>query len=182
MSIEVRIPKEITEYKEKILFGLTIRQLLCFILAIFLGIGTYFLSKKYVGQEIASYIVIFEVIPIFATGFFRKNGFAFEKYIKLILRHKLGKNRRKYQTEINLDGYNEKGDIRNVRNITKKKRHKESEQAYYEITKGDRKRKSKAVKRKIAQARKEFNRAKKELKKATSETKVTTECSTINKI
>ena len=33
ISIEVRVPKEINEYKEKILFGLSIRQLFSFIIA-----------------------------------------------------------------------------------------------------------------------------------------------------
>lgn len=178
MSIEVRIPKEITEYKEKIIFGLTIRQLLCFILAIVLGIGSYLLLKSYIGKEAASYIVILEVIPIFATGFFRKNGFTFEKYVKLILRHKLGRNKRKYQTELTLDVIEEGKNVK--RSITKKKGNRDTEQSYFEITKADRKRKSKAVCRKIAQARKEYRRAKQEIKKGTSKGKGSSKRAAVN--
>ena len=44
ISLEVRVPKEITEYKEKILFGLSIRQLFSFIFAIGISvIGELFL-------------------------------------------------------------------------------------------------------------------------------------------
>lgn len=185
MSIEVRIPKEITEYKEKILFGLTIRQLLCFALAIILGIGSYLLLKIYVGKEIASYVVIIEVLPIFATGFFKKNGFTFEQYVRLILRHKLGRTKRKYQTELNLDILKQKVEEgKNVKkSISKKKGIRDTEQSYYfEITKADRKAKSKAVKRKIKEARKEFYRAIKETKKGTSKAKSTSERATINQI
>lgn len=175
MSIEVRIPKEIMEYKEKILFGLTIRQLLCFAAAIALGTGSYLLLKMYIGKEVASYVVIFEVIPIFALGFFRKNGFTFEKYVKLMLRHKLGRNRRKYQPELNLDILIVKEGKDAKKSISNRKGKRDTEQSYVEITKADRKAKSKAVKRKIAEARKEYRRAIKEIKKGTSKTESTSE-------
>ena len=75
MSIEVRIPKEITEYKEKIIFGLSIRQLICFTFAITIGVGTYILVTKLSNADIASYVVIVEVMPIFAIGFIKKKRF-----------------------------------------------------------------------------------------------------------
>lgn len=92
MSIEVRIPKEITEYKEKILFGLSIRQLICFSSAILLCVGTYILLVNFLGlsKDIVSYIVIIEAMPLLAAGFIKKNGLTFEKYAKLFLKHKFG--------------------------------------------------------------------------------------------
>ena len=39
--IEIKIPKEITEYKEKILFGLTIRQCVCAVAALAVCVPLY---------------------------------------------------------------------------------------------------------------------------------------------
>ena len=41
MSVEVRIPKEITEYQEKIMFGLSVRQLVCSLIAIVISVPSY---------------------------------------------------------------------------------------------------------------------------------------------
>lgn len=184
MSIEVRIPKEITEYKEKILFGLTIRQLLCFISAIILGLVSYFLVSRYLGTQTAGYVVIIEVLPIFAAGFFKKDGFTFEKYLKLILRHKLGQNKRKYQPELNLDTINQnKKEVKNAKKpIAKKKRVPDTEQSYFEITRADRKRKLLAARRSITKARKDFIRSKQETKKAIAQTKSSIKCTANNQV
>lgn len=53
MAISVPIPKEITEYEEKIMFGLSLRKLVCFSSAVVLGVGTYFLCTKVLGLTIA---------------------------------------------------------------------------------------------------------------------------------
>lgn len=165
MSIEVRIPKEITEYKEKILFGLTIRQLLCFIFAIVLGLGSYFLVSRFAGTQMAGYVVIIEVLPIFATGFFKKNGFTFEKYMKLILKHKLGQNKRIYRTELNLES--KEVNINAEKSASKKKAYN-TEQLYFAIPGAERKRKLQAAMRSIEFAQKEFTRVKQEAKKTKS--------------
>lgn len=173
LAIEVRIPKEITEYKEKILFGLNIRQLLCFIAAFLIGIPTYYFLRK-VNEDLASYVVIAEVIPIFALGFFKKNGFTFEKYVGIMIRHHLGINRRKYVTKLSLDKILEqKGcDQNNVisKNKTKTKNKKpirrcETITLYYEGTEKGRKEKSKAIGSTIKAARQEFKNAERKAKK-----------------
>lgn len=168
MSIEVRVPKEITEYKEKILFGLTIRQLLCFILAIVLGLGSYFLVSRFAGTQVAGYVVIIEVLPIFATGFFKKNGFTFEQYVKLILRHKLGQNKRKYQTELSLNILKQnKEEVKNAKKSTSKK-NIDTEHPCFGSSEYERKRKLQAAMRSIEFAQKEFTRVKQEAKKTKS--------------
>lgn len=64
MAISVPIPKEITEYEEKIMFGLSLRKLVCFSSAVVLGVGTYFLCTKVLGltMDTASYIIIAEAM------------------------------------------------------------------------------------------------------------------------
>lgn len=74
MSVEVRIPKEITEYKEKILLGMSVRQLVCFSSAVIIAIGSYFLYTKLLGinNSTAGDIVLIEIIPLMMLGFFKK--------------------------------------------------------------------------------------------------------------
>ena len=103
MSVDVRIPKEITEYQEKIIFGLSLRQLLIMVIAISVAIPSYVLGRKTMGQSIAGYIVILEAVPLLALGFIRKNGFSFEKYVALILRHKFQTKVKKYKPELLID-------------------------------------------------------------------------------
>ena len=101
--IEVRIPKEITEYKEKIIFGLSIRQIICFSIAVAMALGTWFILRPILGDDITSDIIIVEVIPCVAIGFIKINGFNFEDYAKLFIRHKLGDNKFTYKTETELE-------------------------------------------------------------------------------
>ena len=105
MAIEVRIPKEIKEYKEKIMFGLSIRQILCFTIAIVVGVLTYLFLTSVLGldMDFASYVIMIEVIPVLAVGFVRINGFTFEKYFALFMKHKFGISKRIYETELLID-------------------------------------------------------------------------------
>ena len=95
MSISVRMPKEITDYQEKIIFGLSLRQLLCFSLATVLSLATFFMGTQllHLPADPVEYVIILLTIPILAVGFIKKNGLTFEKYFILFLRHHFGCNR-----------------------------------------------------------------------------------------
>ena len=103
MSIEVRIPKEIKEYKEKIIFGLSLRQLVSVLIGGIVCLSTYFLLKPICGSNIASDIIILEAMPIFAFGFIKVRNLNFEEFIKIFLKHKLKKNIRIYETKLTLE-------------------------------------------------------------------------------
>ncbi len=172
MAIEVRIPKEITEYQEKILFGLSLRQLISFAIALTTGVTTYLLAAKLWGEDLAGYIVIVEVMPIFAIGFIRINGFTFEKYLSLMIRHMFGYSRRRYQTQLLIDEMvtcnMAKGKVRRQENAGAKKtgtRKVVRECCDVEITAKSRKRTRKTAIREIAAARKEYRAAERAAKK-----------------
>lgn len=174
MAIEVRIPKEIMEYQEKIMFGLSIRQLLSFAAALVIGVTTYLITAKVWGEDLAGYIVIFEVMPIFAIGFIQKNGFPFEKYMGLMIRHMFGYRRRRYQTSLLLDEMkpiNESKDKtwrRTNASIGKEPaaRKGRRECADGEITAKSRERARKTAIREIATARKDYRAAQRTAKTA----------------
>lgn len=96
--IEIKVPKEIREYKEKILFGLTIRQLFSLIIALAVCIPLYIFGKDALGEDLIGWIVILVAAPIFAFGFAKPNGMNFEHFVVLLLRQQLIEpQKRKYE-------------------------------------------------------------------------------------
>ena len=103
MPLEVKVPKEITEYREKILFGLSIRQLVCVAIAAIVCTISYFAIRRFIGDDLAGYFVLLMAMPIMGVGFLRINGFVFEKYIAIVLNHKFNKQSRVYKTDLSVD-------------------------------------------------------------------------------
>ncbi len=89
MQYGIKIPKEIREYKEKIFFGLTARQLIATVLAIAVCVPLYIFGKKFLGEELVSWLVIGIAMPIMAIGYVTKNGMPFEKYARVIIQRQV---------------------------------------------------------------------------------------------
>lgn len=50
--ISVSVPKEISDYKEKVIFGLSLRQLVCGVIAVGLAVATGLLLVQVLGLSI----------------------------------------------------------------------------------------------------------------------------------
>jgi hypothetical protein len=98
MSIEVRVPEEIADYKESIVAGLSIRQLVCGGIAMVCGVPTFLLLKN-VNADFATYTTMAVTIPAFCIGFIKKDGYNFETYLKIRLYTLFSKNQRGYETD-----------------------------------------------------------------------------------
>lgn len=85
--IEVRIPGEITEYKEKLFFNLNLRQTICSALVISINVPLYIFGQKYINDDALSLIVIGIAIPIFFAGFFKYNSLNFESFLMIIIKY-----------------------------------------------------------------------------------------------
>ncbi|MEG0614137.1 MAG: PrgI family protein [Oscillospiraceae bacterium] len=97
--IAVRIPKEIKEYKEKIAFGLTGRQIICSVLMLVIAVPLYVFGRKYIQEDVIAWLVILIGLPLAAIGFVKKNGMPFEKFIAAIFKSIfLYPSKRKYRT------------------------------------------------------------------------------------
>ncbi len=190
MAVSVQIPKEITEYEEKIMFGLSIRKLICFSVAVVLGVGSYFLCTKVLGltMDTTSYVIIIESLPLMAMGFIKKNGMPFEKYFALVIRHKTGMNQLSYKAELVIDEMSdpitetterkskyawifETKNGSNAARPQQSRKERKSDAALreckvFEITKKSRKRKSKETRRTIEAARQEYRAEKRRAQKA----------------
>lgn len=98
--IEIRIPKEITEYKEKFLFGLTVRQFVSAVAALAICIPLFIFGKEALGDDVTGWLVILIAIPIFAFGFFKYDGMYFEKFLIMIYRQKWAESQRRTYEEL----------------------------------------------------------------------------------
>lgn len=83
--IEIKIPKDIRAYKEKIFLDMNLRQVISAVGTVAVGIPTYWYGKEIIGNEAASWVTIIVGLGIAMIGFYQKNGLTFEKYLKVML-------------------------------------------------------------------------------------------------
>lgn len=95
----VTITKDLTEVKDKVAFGLTKRQIVCFSLGGIAGVGTYFLTRHSLGNDFALLLLIALAAPFMLFGLYEKNGQPLVKILKNIIRVRLlAPAARPYQT------------------------------------------------------------------------------------
>lgn len=80
--MEVKINKEIRQYKENIFFGLSLRQFICSLLACIVAVGIYFIFKPILNNTgTVSWLCIAGAVPFALLGFAKYNGMTAEKFI-----------------------------------------------------------------------------------------------------
>ena len=83
--IEVKIPAEIQEYKSKLVFGLSVRQIIAIIGALAVGVPLGVLGNGHIPGDILSWLVIISVVPFAGWGFLTFKGMRFEELMKALL-------------------------------------------------------------------------------------------------
>ncbi len=79
--MEVKINKEIRQYKENIFFGLTMRQFVCSVLACIVAVGIYFITKPIFNNTgTVSWLCMAGAVPFALLGFVKYNGMTAEKF------------------------------------------------------------------------------------------------------
>ena len=79
--MEVKINREIMNYKETVFWGMSLRQFLFSLLACAAAVGVYFAARHYVGTEILSWICMTAATPFVAFGFVRVNDMNLEDFL-----------------------------------------------------------------------------------------------------
>ena len=82
-NFEIKINKEIRDYTESILLGLSLRQSIFSILACAVACGIYFLFKERLGTEVTSWLCMLGAAPFAALGFIKFQGMYTEDIIKV---------------------------------------------------------------------------------------------------
>lgn len=84
----VQVPKDLARVKQKVLFNLTKRQLICFLLAGIIGVPFYFLTKGALGTTISAFLMVVIILPFFLFAMYEKDGRALEKVLYDMYRQK----------------------------------------------------------------------------------------------
>ena len=116
--------------------GLSLRQLACFAAAAVLAIATCFVCLHWLrmDMQVVSYIVMVEVLPFLGLGFIHRDGYPFEKLVKIYWAwhsENAAMPIRPYKESRNVQKEKELAEIPNVKPIaaeTKKQRAKEGKQ------------------------------------------------------
>ena len=77
----VSVPKDLTRVKNKVVFNLTRRQLICFGTAAVIGIPFYILTRKMIGDSSAMMGMVVLMIPAFLFAMYEKDGMSLEKVL-----------------------------------------------------------------------------------------------------
>jgi len=76
--MEIKINKEIRNYKETLFFGLSLRQFICSLLAVGVAVALYFALRNVLDRETVSWLCIVGAAPVAVAGFFKYNGMTLE--------------------------------------------------------------------------------------------------------
>ncbi len=83
--IEVEIPNNISEYKPKLLLGLTGKQVVCVVLTAFCIFVDFKFLKPYIGEMFAMALAIIPAAIAAMFGWVEPYGMTFDKYLKSVL-------------------------------------------------------------------------------------------------
>ena len=96
----VPVPKDLTKVKTKVALNLTKRQIICFSVALLLGLPLFFLLKDSVPQTIATFLMVLAMLPFFLFAMYEKHGQPLETIVKHIIQTKFVRAKeRPYQTQ-----------------------------------------------------------------------------------
>lgn len=122
----VPVPKDLTHVRQKVLFNLTRRQLVCFLGGALVGAPLFYLLKPYVASSVASLVMVLVMIPFILLGVYEKNG----EPLEVVLKHFftatfLRPKKRPYQSENLYDALERQSALqKDVAQIEKKKKRK----------------------------------------------------------
>ena len=96
----VNVPKDLSRIKNKALFNLTARQLVCFGSGAAIGIPAYILLREPIGGTAAAFLMIGLMLPFFFFALYEKDGQPAEKALRNFIRTKIYfPGKRPYKTE-----------------------------------------------------------------------------------
>lgn len=96
----VPVPKDLSRIKTKVALNLTKRQIICFAVALIIGLPLFFLLKDSAGTSLAAFVMILVMLPCFLIAMYEKHGQPLEVVVKNIIQTKFVRTKeRPYQTE-----------------------------------------------------------------------------------
>ena len=87
--MEIRINKEVRDYQEGLIFGLSLRQCVFALLAVIVAVVVYFLFHDVIGSAEIGAVCVLTAFPFALCGFFRYNGMTFERFLIVFIHSEL---------------------------------------------------------------------------------------------
>ena len=84
----VPVPKDLSRIKTKVALNLTKRQIICFAVALIIGLPLFFLLKDSAGTSLAAFVMILVMLPCFLIAMYEKHGQPLEVVVKNIIQTK----------------------------------------------------------------------------------------------
>jgi len=82
----VQIPKDLSKIKNKVVFNLTTRQLICFGVATVIGVPTYILTRDTLGNQASVLLMMGIMLPFFLLAMYEKDAQPAEKVLRNYIR------------------------------------------------------------------------------------------------
>ena len=96
----VSVPRDLTKVKSKVFFNMTKRQLICFSLALLVGLPSFFLMKSAFAVNSAVMGMMMVMMPFFFFAMYEKNGQPLEVIIEHVIRSQIIRPKvRRYKTK-----------------------------------------------------------------------------------
>ena len=94
----VSVPKDLTKVKNKLVFNLTRRQIICFSIAAAIGLPFYFLTRDALGTTTSATCMVLLMLPAFLFAMYERDGLPLEKVLMNLIATKfLRPGVRKYE-------------------------------------------------------------------------------------
>lgn len=101
--VSVQIPAEIRAYKSKLIFGLSVRQVIAIAVALVICVPLGVFGRKIMSDDVLIWLIILISAPIGAWGFLSFQDMKFEEWAKVMLRYLFLPQKRVFEdTESNL--------------------------------------------------------------------------------
>jgi len=96
----VNVPKDLSRIKNKAVFNLTVRQLICFGSGAAVGVPAYLFTREPIGGTAAALLMIGLMLPFFFFAMYEKDGQPAEKVLRNFIRTRIYfPGKRPYRTE-----------------------------------------------------------------------------------
>lgn len=86
MTISAKVPKDVSAIKKKLVFNLTKRQIISFLLAGVAGFSAYGFLKNYMETDMAALVMTGVMMPFLFVGIYEKDGYPAEKIAYFMIR------------------------------------------------------------------------------------------------
>lgn len=86
MTISAKVPKDVSAIKKKLIFNLTKRQIISFLLAGVAGFSAYGFLKNYMETDMAALVMTGVMMPFLFVGIYEKDGYPAEKIAYFMIR------------------------------------------------------------------------------------------------